>query len=290
MNVRLFVVLTLLIGSGTGPARAVRPDPAAQSGVSTPPSSIGQARAGLNRAVDPAIDAIWSGFDERAAMGHVEFISQFWRLPGNTGYNASIDRIRARLTSAGFAERAAGAAPAAVPQAWIEEYPNQGKAWEYSAGSVAVVKPGQPDDVVLSKEKQRLTLCINSFSTVPGGVVAPLVDVGAGRDEDYAGKDLKGAVVLGNPDAGALWRKAVVGGGAIGVISTALPRYLDADPPNTASPTPRDRWDILQWTSVPYDEARKGFGFKASPLAAARLRRALGEATASSPATVRITD
>ena len=80
--------------------------------------------------------------------------------------------------------------------------------------------------------------------------------------------------MLGDADAGQLWRRAVVTRGAIGVISTALPAYLNADPPG-AEPTPRDEWDILQWGSVPYDEARKGFGFKASPRAAATLRQAL---------------
>ena len=73
--------------------------------------------------------------------------------------------------------------------------------------------------------------------------------------------------------------------GAIGVISGALPAYLNADAPG-AKATPRDEWDILQWGSVPYDEARKGFGFKASPRAIARLRAALrtGRAAAAAAA------
>src|SRR5262249_8983737 len=60
---------------------------------------------------------------------------------------------------------------------------------------------------------------------------------------------------------------------------TTLPGYLNADPPG-AKPTPKDQWDILQWSSVPYDEARKAFGFKASPRAAATLRKRLAEAGA----------
>ena len=136
---------------------------------------------------------------------------------------------------------------------------------------------GGSEEVVLSKDKERLALCINSFSTGAGGVSARLVDVGAGKDADYAAKDVKGAVVLGDQESGALWRRAVVTGGAVGVISTALPGYLNADPPGAATTTPRDQWDILQWNSIPFDEARKGFAFKASPRAAARLRRALAQ-------------
>jgi hypothetical protein len=37
------------------------------------------------------------GFDERAAMDLVIYMDQFWRNAGNAGFNASIDRIRARL-------------------------------------------------------------------------------------------------------------------------------------------------------------------------------------------------
>ena len=46
--------------------------------------------------------------------------------------------------------------------------------------------------------------------------------------------------------------------------------------------TPRDEWDILQWSGVPYDDARKGFGFKASPRAAATLRKRLAVARRAS--------
>jgi aminopeptidase YwaD len=242
-------------------------------------------RAELHATIDPVIDALWTTFDERAALGHVEFISQYWRLPGNTGYDASIDRVRDRLIRAGFV----GDPAAATPRLGVEEYPNPGHAWESTIGTVAIAHPGRQDDVVLSQEKDRLTLCINSFSTPPEGIVAPLVDVGAGRDRDYAGKNFKGTVVLGDAEAGALWRKAVVEGGAIGVISTALPAYLDADPPGATVRTPRDQWDILQWSSIPYDETRKGFGFKASPRAAAQLRHALAAGPGTGAPSIHVT-
>jgi aminopeptidase YwaD len=244
-----------------------------------------QPRAGFQATIDPVIDALWTAFDERAALGHVEFISQYWRLPGNAGYNASIDRIRNRLVSSGFATDPA----AATPRVFVEDYANPGHAWEYTTGTVAIVRPGQPDEVVLSREKDRLALCINSFSTAPDGIVAPLVDVGAGQEGDYASKDLKGKIVIGDADAPTLWRRAVMSGGAIGVISTALPKYVDADPPAATARTPRDQWDLLQWSSIPYDETRRGFGFKTTPRAAARLRRALAGDPGAAPLSVRVT-
>lgn len=229
---------------------------------------------GFHKDVDPAIDALWSSYDRSAAMDHVRFISQYWRLAGNPGYNATVDRIQARLESAGIATS-------------IEEYPT-GPAWDHSAASLALVRPGAPDEVVLSREKDRLTLCINSFSTPAGGITGRLVDVGKGTEQDYAGKELKGAIVLGDADAGALFRRAVVTGGAAGVVSTTLPAYLNVDAPGAARPTPRDQWDILQWGSIPHDDARKSFGFKASPRAAATLRKRLADAGPNTPVMMKV--
>ncbi len=118
------------------------------------------------------------------------------------------------------------------------------------------------------------------FASIPfrlhsEGITAPIVDVGRGGDEDFAGKDLKGAVVLGDSDINRLWQRAVMTGGAIGVISTSMGSYVNPDQADSKTVTPHDQWDILQWGSVPYDETHKGFGFKGTPRAAAALRQAI---------------
>jgi threonine dehydrogenase-like Zn-dependent dehydrogenase len=84
---------------------------------------------------------------------------------------------------------------------------------------------GASREVVLSMEQDRVPLCINSFSTPPGGVVLPVVDVGRGEDADFAGKDVKGSVVLGDSSIGQLWTRGVRDRGAAGVISTDLAAY-----------------------------------------------------------------
>jgi cyclophilin family peptidyl-prolyl cis-trans isomerase/HEAT repeat protein len=268
-----FLLLASIVLLNADGGRALRPVEA-DGGRVFRPGDQADPRAGFHKLVDPAIDVLWASYDSAAAMGHVRFISQYWRLPGNPGYNLTVDRIRERLTVAGLTVK-------------VEEYLSGGPAWDHSAATLAIVRNGAPDEIVLSREKEHLALCINSFSTPGDGIVAPLVDVGRGdRDEDYAGKTIKGAVVLGDADVGQLWRRAVAGQGALGVISTALPKYLNADPPG-AKPTPRDQWDILQWSSVPYDEMRKAFGFKSSPRAAATMRKRLAAAGAGG-VTVRV--
>jgi hypothetical protein len=266
MSARAAVISGVLILAGSGCAATQ------DAGTAPPPMPVA-----LAARLEPVLDAVWSGFDRDAALAHVEFATQYWRLAGNTGYNAYLDRIRARLDESSF-----------VGSIRVDEYPLDTPAWDYTVGTLAIVLEDGGEEVVLSRERHRVALGINSFSTPPGGVLARLVDAGRGdRAEDYAGTDVKGAVVLGDASLGALWRRAVVAGGAIGVVSTSLGSYISPDPPG-APPTPRDQWDILQWGSIPYDEAVRGFGFKASPRAAASLRRALAEA-GGAPVQVRAT-
>ena len=138
-------------------------------------------------------------------MELVRFLDQYWRIPGNPGFNASVDRIRDGLQAAGVANR-------------VEDFRPRSRGWDYQTGTVTFADTGE---VLLSRERDRISLCINSFPT-SGVVEARLVDVGAGTRADYEGKDVKGAVVLGSAAAGQLWQDAVKTRGAIGVISTAI--------------------------------------------------------------------
>jgi aminopeptidase YwaD len=221
----------------------------------------GQAPDSLPAGAERAYKAIKDRVDGNAAMDVVRFMDPYWRISGNPGFNASVDHIRDGLQAAGVTNR-------------VEEFsPRQGsgqaprgRGWDYQAGTVSFADTGE---VLLSRERDRVSLCINSFST-PGVIEAPLVDVGDATPADYAGKDVKGAVVLGRAAAGQLWQQAVKARGAVGVISTAVAPYIRPEDPATfAFP---DQWDVFQWGSVPYDETAKAFGFKASLRAAGKMR------------------
>jgi hypothetical protein len=207
----------------------------------------------LDRVLPPRAEAIYQAIaarvDSTVAMQTVTAMAPEWRLAGNPAYSRAIEFIAARLSAARL-----------KPQ--IESYPNAGQGWEHVRGTLWLEGENAP---VLSRDQDRLALCINSFSTPPGGAVFRLVDVGAGSVSDFAGKDVKGAVVLGNAAVGALWTRAVRERGAAGVVSTDLARYT----------RPEETPDVLQWGSIPYDDARRSFAFKATPRAAARLQRAL---------------
>jgi aminopeptidase YwaD len=235
---------------------------AATVGAEVPRPASGQPPAPpIPEGAERAYTALKDRVDGAAAMEIVRFMDQFWRISGNPGFNASVDRIRDGLQAAGVRHRV----EEFTPRQGSGQAP-RGRGWDYQAGTVSFADTGE---VLLSRERDRVSLCINSFST-PGEIDAPLVDVGAGAAADYEGKNIKGAVVLGSAAVGQLWQQAVKARGAVGVISTSIAPYIrPVDPAQFAFP---DQWDVFQWGSVPYDEAVKAFGFKASLRAAAKMR------------------
>ncbi|MFN8061620.1 MAG: M28 family peptidase [Vicinamibacterales bacterium] len=291
------------LGHGVAARAGVRspPAPAQSSPADELRSSQERLPALLPPRVNRALDAFASGVDEGEAMDLVRYMDRYWRLAGNAGFQASQDWILERLLAAGYARgidetRADGALtyaaarPAAptAPFAAFDTFPNAGHGWDYSVGTLALVgDTREADEVLLSKAGQRVALCINSFSTPPEGVEADLVDVGSGaQPSDYDGRRVAGAIVIGSAPVARLWQLASERG-ALGVVSTALGSYVDPDTASHRGPkTPRDDWNVLQWGSIPYDEARKGFAFKATPKAAARLRERLQKGPVRLRATV----
>ena len=230
---------------------------------------LAQAVPTLPPTAERAYRAVTTRFDEKDAMSVVSFMDQYWRLAGNPGFNASIDFIRDRLVAAGYRTDVNSSSPSVR----VEEFPNTAHGWDYRIGTVEFEGGSEPP--LLSKERDRVALAINSFSTLADGLVMPLIDVGGGASSDYAGKALKGVVVLGDAPLGRLWQDAVKRGGAAGVISTEIARYIRPSDPATMT---EEQKDVLQWGSVPYDAAAKAFGFKSSWRAASRIRDRLKRA------------
>lgn len=249
----------------------------ASLGVFSALAVLAQAPTGtLPPTAERAYRAVSARFDDRDAMSVVAFMDQYWRIAGNPGFNASIDHIRDRLISAGYLAGSANAAG----HVRVEAFPNTARGWDYRVGTVEFAGASEPP--LLSRERDRVSLAINSFSTPAGGLLAPIIDVGHGAPGDYEGKQLKGAVVIGDAPLTRLWQDAVKHEGAAGVISTEIAPYIRPADPSSMS---EDQKDVLQWGSVPYDPSVKAFGFKASWRAANRVR----ERMKHGPVRVRVT-
>jgi Peptidase family M28 len=106
----------------------------------------------------------------------------------------------------------------------IETFPTQQKLWQATVAELWMVTPASRKIY----DFRDVAVSIASGSET-GDVTAELVDVGyGGRAEDYAGKDVKGKIVLGTASSSQLQRLAVFERGAVGVLS-ANPIHPEAD-------------------------------------------------------------
>ena len=100
-----------------------------------------------------AYHAVATRFDETDALSIVSFMDQYWRVAGNPGFNASIDRIRDRLVSGGY--RTDATPPAHVR---VEEFANSSRGWDYRVGTGEFDGASEPP--LLSRERERVSLAI----------------------------------------------------------------------------------------------------------------------------------
>ncbi|MFL6862577.1 MAG: M28 family peptidase [Allosphingosinicella sp.] len=156
-----------------------------------------------------------------AAKRTVQALSLDHRMRGSTGYRAAAELIRDRLRDYGLAEVDIVSLPAdghivygtqRSRPAWNASF---AELWEERQES------GRWADAerVASWADQPISLAQDSAS---GAAEGALVDVGAGTSaSDFAGKDLKGKLVLTSSQPGAVAHEAVTLRGAAGIVSWA---------------------------------------------------------------------
>ena len=99
-----------------------------------------------------------------------------------------------------------------------------------------------------------------------GEVTADLVDVGAGtREQDYAGKQIRGQLVLTSSQPEAVATLAVDRFGAAGIVSYAQ---------NQATAWSREDESLVRWGHLDSFSPRRTFGFMVSLKQARIFRRA----------------
>jgi hypothetical protein len=143
----------------------------------------------------------------------------------------------------------------------IESFPTPQKLWQPTVGELWMVEPEVRKlydiyDVAVS-------LAGNSES---GEVAAEVVDVGVGgRNEDYAGKDVQGKIVLGSAPTGNLQRLGVFDRGAAGVISY-----------NSLRPDGYPDQMLSQSVTAAPEGRKTGFGWSIAPRTAREIASMLG--------------
>jgi aminopeptidase YwaD len=205
--------------------------------------------------------AIRAQFSGDRALETVAFMDRYYRVPGNSGFNASITQVAAILARAGYVpEDRALSTDRLVYR--IERRAMDRPTWEPTDASLSIA--GQPAPL-LRFAANRNMLAINSHSTAPEGVEAELVSVGSGRPEDWEGKEVRGKIVYGETAIGRLFREAVINREALGVLAYSIP----------ALNKPETNRSSIPFSAIPLDSVRSGWGILLSTAARESLRSAL---------------
>ena len=225
-------------------------------------SALGQ----RNRRIPPAIaryrDLVRKELSGTRARNTVAFVEQYFRVPGNSGFNASLDLVIQILRDAGYLlESQAGPGDRLVYR--VEERAMNHPTWEPVDASVTIEGRTTP---LLRFATNRNMLAINSYSTPDTGIVADVVLVasGAANTATYERLDVAGKLVLAEGNIGRVFAEAVAKRGALGALSYNMPAYTKPDVyPNS-----------IQFGSIPVDTARKSWGIALSRAAWDTLRAA----------------
>jgi aminopeptidase YwaD len=205
------------------------------------------------------------------AKRNLEELARQHRMRGSRQFRLAAEFVVRQLRSYGLDDAAIDEFPADGTQwygtqrarpAWDADF---AELWEVRKDGEATV----PLARFASFEAMPITLAQDSES---GDVTAPLIDVGQGTSgADYAGKDVRGKLVLAAAQPGPVAELAVAKSGAAGIVSYAQ---------NQRTAWWGDDDSLVRWGHLDTFAAHKTFAFMVSP-AQARLfqqRLANGEA------------
>jgi aminopeptidase YwaD len=167
---------------------------------------------------DSQVSALAAEMSGEAAKRNLEGFSRLHRMRGSRDFRKAAEQVIAELKKCGY------------ENAHIEQFAADGKtfygtqrsrpAWDADFAELWEVDgDGNQRTRMASWEAAPITLAEDSESA---DVTADLVDAGDGSSEsDYAGKDVKGKIVLAASQADAVQRIAVAKFGAAGIVSYA---------------------------------------------------------------------
>ncbi|MTI40227.1 M28 family peptidase [Fulvivirga lutimaris] len=204
-------------------------------------------------------DLARQNFTGDVAFETTEFVEKYWRVAGNTGFNATINRIAAKLEEAGYILEA-NATPNDILTYRIEKREMEKNTWEPVDASLTILGNNER---LLEYSSNRNMIFKNSSSTPPEGVIGEVVYIA--NKEALTTADIKGKIVFAEMSPYTLYKEAIVEGGAIGLITYDNPSYLQPEK-NTTS---------IQFRSLPYSKTIKTWGIALSYEAKETLKAAV---------------
>jgi aminopeptidase YwaD len=199
--------------------------------------------------LDHLLELVRTEYSGEAAFQTTQYVSERWRLPGNTGFNESIYQVQGVLEAAGF--RAEGEGSSSPLTYRIEKYPLRQPAWEPVDASLRIIGELEP---LLSFETNRNMIAINSFPTPEAGIVAEVIHMSGCDASQLADLDIKGKIVLADCHSFPLFQLAVKDKGAIGILSYRIPKYNQ----------PEKHIHSIPFRSIPFNSEYKAWGINVS--------------------------
>lgn len=204
---------------------------------------------------EPVIAALANELDGDRAKRDVEVFSQQHRMRGSEPFHRATEHIVAELRRAGLTDVEVLRFPAdgktmfgtqKARPAWEAEF---AELWQLEQRD----QQWQTGTRIASWESMPLSLAQDSDS---GEVTADLIDVGAGtREQDYAGKEVRGQLVLTSSQPEAVAPLAVDRFGAAGIISYAQ---------NQPTAWSREDESLVRWGHLDSFSPRRTFAFMVS--------------------------
>jgi len=207
--------------------------------------------------VDSLFRLVRAEYSGERALETTAYVGQRWRLPGNTGFDESIEYVRKLLEKAGFREEQQERLSYRVERRTMEA-----PAWEPLTGQVQIAGQNQP---LLTFAENRNMITINSFSTPEGGIEAPLVYVAGCDSMAFDTVEVENKIVFAECHCYPLFREAVQKRGAAGVLGYRIPGYNQ----------PERYTNSIPFTSIPLDSARQSWAINLSYRAKETLKAQL---------------
>ncbi len=204
---------------------------------------------------EPTVAALAGELSGASAKRNLEFITRQHRMRASKGFRTAADFVAAQAKAYGLQDVTVHEFPAdghtmyGTQKARLAWDPEFAELWEMR------VEAGRTTPVtrIASFEDTPVVLAEDSDS---GDVITELVDVGAGTSEkDYAGKNVRGKLVLTSVAPGDVVPLAIDKFGAKGVVSAAQ------NQPNAWS---REDVNAIRWGHLDSFEARHTFAFMVS--------------------------
>jgi hypothetical protein len=159
----------------------------------------------------------------------IERLAPLQRLPATPGYDLALDHLAAFLQAGGIPLGPAPGPAGEMPGgAWFLADSLAYEVWEPGPARLEVT--GSEGFVVADTERTPMMLAANSRATRPEGILTRMINLGNGTyDREYEGVAVRGAIVYGREPALAIYRKAVLEYGALGVVSPSAPAWQETD-------------------------------------------------------------